>query len=91
MTTGYTREPSEGRGTTRTGGEGEGMGALHGRGSSGVWYHGGLECRRTINRPWGLIQDSMRMRLQIYGRVGEGRGRDAEEADKVEIAPGVTV
>ena len=43
----------------------------------------------------------MRRGLQVYGRVGEERGkcvqkstekdREAEEADKVEIAPRVTI
>ena len=45
------------RGKTRTRGEGEIMDGLRGRGSLGVWHHGGLEHRRT--RLWGLVQHSM--------------------------------
>ena len=43
---------------TWAGGEGERMNGLRGRGSSEVWYHGGLEYHRI--RPWGLVQPSMR-------------------------------
>ena len=45
------------RGTRRAGGEIERVGGLNGRGSSGVWHHGGLEYYRT--RTWGWIQHSI--------------------------------
>ena len=37
------------------------MDGLRGRGSSGVWHHGGFDYRRT--RPWGLVQHSIRRGL----------------------------
>ena len=57
------------------------MDALRGRGSSGVWHHGGLVYRRTVDaicRPWGSVQHStysIRRGLQVYGRVGEKIGK----------------
>ena len=58
------------------------MDGLRGRGSSGVWHHGGLEDRR--NRPWGLLPHSMRRRSQINGRVGEGRGKGIQKTAEEE-------
>ena len=86
------------RGTTRTGGKAERIDGTRDRGSPGVWHHGGLEYRRT--RHLGVVQHGIRRGLQVYGRIGEGKGkasenrqrkREPEEADKVEVAPGVTV
>ena len=88
--------------------EGGRMGGLRGRGSSGVWHHGGLEHRRTTTTTTTVDPGVLYSTLLceggcrfMAGRVGEGRGKDvrkpteekrkAEQADKVEVAPGVTV
>ena len=43
------------RGQSGMGGS-EIMDRVRGRGSSGVWHHGGLEYRRTVNSPRGMVQ-----------------------------------
>ena len=68
------------------------MDGLRGRESSGVWHHGGPEHRRTINRHWGLVRQSMRMaKKEENASDNRLRKREAEKANKVEVAPGVTV
>ena len=54
------------------------MDGLRDRGSSGACHRGGLEHRHT--RLWGLVQHSMRrVLLQVYGHVGEGRGKGVQK------------
>ena len=48
----------ESAGKTWAGGK-ELMDVLRGKLSSGIWHHGGLKHRHTINRPWGLVQHSI--------------------------------
>ena len=72
-----------------------------GRGSSGVWHHGGLEYRRIIDP--GAWYDTVREGgcrfMGAWVKEEEkapenwqrNREREVHEADKIEVAPGVTV
>ena len=76
--------------------EGEIMDGLRGRGSSAIWHHGGLEHRRAWVWYNTVCEGACRF-MAAWAREKEKaaenreRKRKEEEADKVEVAPGMTV
>ena len=75
-------ENAEKRGS---GGEGERMDGLRGRGSSEVWHHGG----NTVSKGgYRFMAAWMREEEKASENRQRKRERETEEADKVEVAPG---
>ena len=88
------------RGKTWAGGEIKGMDGLRSGGSWCVWYHGGLEYRRTVLDSGvryntvceeGCSFVAARVRDEKKASETRQRKREAEEVDKVEVAPEVTI
>ena len=88
------------RGNVGRGGGGERRGGLRDRGSLASWHHAGLEHRRTPLDPgawYSTVREGGYRFMAAWVKEEEKasehrqRNREAEEADKDEVAPGVTV
>ena len=72
------------------------MNGLRSRGSLDVWHRGGITALDSGDRQSTVCEGGCRFRAAWVGEEKKAsenrqRKREAEEADKLEIAPGVTV
>ena len=89
----------ENAGKRGPGGEGEKMDGLRGRGSSAVWHRGGLDSTAALDPAvwYSTVRDGGSRFMAAWVKEKEKasehrqRKREADEADQIEVAPGVTL